>query len=170
MSTQTFKKCPHCETVYESYTTYTKQYQNHTGSPFRRCSSCGCEFVDKDYKEPAFDDEPKKINLFQILLAPMFPFGLAGFGFAILSVCISEPGMLWIAALPLLGYFYLVYTGVTKRNAIDASDRAAYNQSLKRVSDRNYIIRLLDCGYKVPSWFLSKKFPDLVGYSPKKSK
>lgn len=168
MATQTIKKCPHCGRTYEEYTTYTKAYQNHTGSPFRRCSSCGCEFVDKDFKEPAFYDEPKETKLWQILIAPVFPFGIFGFGFVILSLCLGIPGMLLVAALPLLAYFYLVYIGITKKHQFEDADRAAYKKSLERVSDKNYVIKLLDCGYNVPSWFLSRNFPDLVGYSNKK--
>ena len=74
MATQTYKKCPHCGKVYEYYSTYTKQYRNHSGSPFVTCKYCGESFIDKDIKEPALKPYEGDLGILECFTFFLFPF------------------------------------------------------------------------------------------------
>ena len=165
MSTYTYKKCPKCGKIYERYSTYSKG--RHSGSPFRVCKFCKTLFYDNDYKEPAFENKPRKTNLFKILFAPVFPFGVIGFGVLVASIYEKNYDYIWICVLPLIMYFYLVIKGIIQKKDTNAGVMYEYKASYKRVSDKSYVLRLLEYGYDVPKDFLKEKFPDLLTYNRK---
>ena len=47
MATRKYKYCPFCHTLYESHHLGVE----HVRSPFMKCSQCGGEFLDNEYKE-----------------------------------------------------------------------------------------------------------------------
>lgn len=168
MSTYTTKKCPHCRKAYEHYSTATKKYENHIGSPFITCMYCGEVFIDKDMKEPALEPfEDKTPNLFSFLLGFLYPFGLAAVLFTIIFFCMDEysSGILIITLALYAIYFLLVVSGYKKRYSIQDDLRKDYQESLDRLNDVEYAKALKDIGYKVPEKYL-KPHEDELNISP----
>ena len=157
MATHTRKKCPHCGKTYETYSTYTKQYQNHSGSPFRRCNNCGGSFVDKDIKEPALKPQSaSEITVINCIFAFFIPFGGAGILLTIAAYNLgSEAVGLWVVAA-LLDIFYVssVIYLLIKRKIYNESAEKEYEASYNRLKNPEYARALKDAGFDVPSWFL----------------
>lgn len=168
MATYTSKSCPHCGALYETYSSYTKQFESHSGSPFRTCSACGRGFVDKDFQEPAFYWPPEPAKPWQALLAPLFPFGIGGIFVIIICIGLGSFYGMIVSLFPFSFYFYLVYKILKNKRKIYQQSLAEYRASEERVSNRDYILRLLACGYRVPRSFLSRQYPDLVNFKPPK--
>lgn len=157
MATYTSKKCPHCGKTYETYSTYTKQYQDHSGIPFRTCSNCGGRFIDKDIKEPALKPESfNEITVINCIFAMFMPFGAAGILLTIAAYNIGPTAVgLWVIAA-LLDIFYVasVIYFLIKRKKYNESAAREYEESYKRLKNPEYARALKDAGFDVPSWFL----------------
>lgn len=165
MATYARKYCPHCGKQYQNYSTYTKDMTVKEGCPIITCPYCGHPFLDKDIKEPAFyQHQPKKTQPWQILIAPLFPFGFSCILLWILAIAYANSTCIYISLIPFAFYAYLVYIGLKKRDEIDTDIIKEYKESQERVSDREYIIQLIELGYKIPTSFLEEKYPDLVYY------
>ena len=169
MSVHTRKCCPHCGKLYETYTTYSKNFADHSGSPFRDCRSCGNQFFDKDFREPGFYEHPQRATWWQALLAPLYPFGVAGIFIIIIALGMGRPYGMFASIIPFAPYAYLVYTILRKNEDIYAQEVWEYKESQKRLANRDYILRLLDNRYPVPSSYLRSHHPDLVNYKPQNS-
>ena len=157
MATHTRKKCPHCGRTYESYSTYTKQYHAHSGTPFIKCKYCGGNFVDKDIKEPALKPESaNNITILNCIFALFMPFGVGGILFTIVACNIGPSAIgVWVAAI-LLSLIYLasVIYLLIKRKVLNEKAAKDYEESYKRLKNPEYARALKDAGFDVPRWFL----------------
>ncbi len=160
MATYTYKKCPHCGKTYESYSTYTKNFQGHSGSPFITCRSCGRTFVDKEIKEPALKPYTGEgFELWRCFFAFLMPFGLLGI---LALVCaINSEEYAFAASIFSIIFFgiYIALTTYTIRNRVKfiAEDRKEYFQSEKRLQNPLYAKALKDAGFDVPKKYLETK-------------
>lgn len=156
MATHTYKKCPHCGKIYETYSTYTKVYQNHSGCPFKRCRSCGETFVDKDVQEPALKPfSEDDFSLWRCFLVYL-PYGSVGF---LLTCCAfgmeeSTLSLYIIAAIVDAIYIFSTYKVIKNRNVYLEEAKRDYQESEKRLSNPLYAQKLKDAGFKVPSKYL----------------
>lgn len=157
MATYTYKKCPHCGKTYESYSTYTKQYNNNSGSPFIVCRSCGKTFVDKEIKEPALlPYTGEGFELWRCFFAFLMPWGLAGIFAAVAAFNMEEkPVALFVIAAILIG-IYVALTIYTIKNRIKfiEDDRKEYKASEQRLANPDYARALKEAGFKVPDKYL----------------
>lgn len=158
LSTHTYKKCPQCGKIYESYSTYTKHYQNHSGSPFLTCKSCGGTFVDKEIKEPALKPYTGEgLELWRCFFVFLMPWGLAGI-LAIICATNSEEYTLiaTILSIVFMGiYIALTIYTIVNRAKFIAEDREEYIESEKRLQNPQYAKALKDAGFDVPSKYLN---------------
>lgn len=170
----TKKYCPHCGNLYQRYTNHDKQWTVKSGCPIVSCPNCFSAFVDSDIQEPAFSDTPpKRVTFLKALVAPLFPFGLGG-GLFLFASFKTSGGLSTVALifslLSLALYAYLVYAiGVKNKDELSENMMKEYKESKKRLSDKRYIIQLIDCGYRVPGAFIENNYPDLLNYNPKKT-
>ena len=157
MATQTYKKCPHCGKVYEYYSTYTKQYRNHSGSPFVTCKYCGESFIDKDIKEPALKPYEGDLGILECFTFFLFPFGVAGVFFLICAFNTEEYFLisLIISILSLGGYLALTIHTIVSRKRITESLKKDYIESEKRLKNPLYAKALKEAGYQVPDKYLN---------------
>lgn len=162
MSTHTMKYCPKCKRLYQSYSTYTKDYVVSEGCPIVTCKHCGTRFLDKDIKEPAFSSPPKGLNLLQMLLCGFWPFGVAGICLLILGIKGGYGFVVALAFVSFAVYGYLVYICIKNRTDINIESNEDYERSKERLSDKNYVALLIKLGYRVPKKFLKDNFPDLL--------
>ena len=157
MATHTYKKCPHCGKTYETYSTYTKVYQNHSGCPFKRCRFCGETFVDKDIQEPALKPfSEDDFALWRCFFVNLMPYGLAGF---LLTCCAfgleeSTLSLYIIAAIVDAVYIVSTYKVIKNRNVYLEEAKRDYQASEKRLSNPLYAQELKNAGFKVPSKYL----------------
>ena len=158
------KRCPHCGRPYKADSSQ-RDWDGLRG-PFRICDGCGKEFVDKDFREPAFYDAPQRERPWKDFLTPLWPFGIAGIFGIVIAVGAANPYYLLLSVVPFGFYFYIVFKKLQSKNKEYKKELEAYRLSRQRVSDRGYIIRLLDGGYRVPKFFLTRMYPDLVNYTP----
>lgn len=174
--TVTKKYCPYCGNLYQRYNNHDKEWTvKSQGCPIVSCPNCFKSFIDKDIKEPAFSDAPpKKVNIFNLLVAPLFPFGIGGVFFLFLSLKCDDNGLrtagLIFSLISLALYAYLIYIGIKNKDEISDDMMKSYKESKRRLSNKNYVIQLLDLGYHVPTLFLEKNYPDLLEYKPKNQK
>ena len=157
MATHTYKKCPHCGKTYEHYTTYSKNRQDHSGSPFIKCRFCGGIIVDKDIKEPALKPyEKSEVTVVNCIFAMFYPWGLMGIGLTIGILASNSSSIaLWIIAAILdIIYFSSVIFFLINRARINKSVEKEYEESYKRLQNPEYAKALKDAGFDVPSWFL----------------
>lgn len=159
MATYTHKRCPHCGKLYETYSTHTKNFSNHSGSPFLTCKFCGKTFVDKDIKEPALKPySDSGFSIFNCIFAFFWPFGVAGI---ILTGCTISPETssvgVGIAAL-IVDAIYLLLTGhsIKNRKQLQKENKQEYEQSLERLKKPQYAMALKKAGFKVPEQFLKE--------------
>ncbi len=170
MATYTKKFCPHCRHMYQSYSTGTKNMVVANGCPIITCPRCGKQFLDKDIKEPAFYDSPKEVTIPKMIISLLFtPFGLAGMFLLIMSIVYKSPVEALISLLPFSGYGYLLYVSIKNKKKINEDTIREYEESKDRLSDKEYVVLLLDLGYRVPRSFLRKNYPDLLKYKRKKN-
>lgn len=132
------------------------------GCPIVTCSRCRGVFLDKDIKEPAFQKTHLKINVFKMFIAPLYPFGVAGIFFSILAIVYKTFGAMVFAIPAFALYAYIVYVGIKKRKDIERETTNEYEESRKRLSDKEYVILLINLGYHVPKSFLRENYPDLM--------
>ena len=164
MATHTTKRCPRCGKMYENYSTYTKKYHDHIGSPFITCYSCSQVFVDKDFKEPALDPDFKtETSIFQCFLGFLMPWGLG----ALLATWAAFATQA-IAAIVIAVILYAVYFGLTawlisSRQKTKAALERDYKASVKRLQNVEYAHALSKAGFHVPSQYLypSNKHSDI---------
>jgi hypothetical protein len=157
----TRKYCPHCGELYRRYTNHDPV---KTGCPIVTCKHCWGEFIDKDIKEEAFYAPPKNLNFFRILLAPLYPFGIVGISLLIIGIANRITWATIVSIIPLALYLYLIVIMSKKRDELDQDALDDYNRSKKRLEDKDYVISLLELGYRVPKSFLKNKYPDLLNY------
>ena len=165
MATYTHKYCHNCHKLYHSYSNLTKSQEQLTGSPILTCKYCGTMFIDRDVKEPALYKKSTTLNIFGILLAPIWPFGATALLFLFCSI--KTDGSISTAAavfgvLSLIFYLYLIYVGIKNKDSINQEIKQEYNESIKRLKNKDYVIFLLNNGYKIPKRFLAANFPDLI--------
>ena len=126
-------------------------------------------FLDKDIKEPAFQSkEPEQLNLYQIRLAPMFPFGIFSILLWIAAIAMQEIGCFYFSLFPFAFYVFIAISVYKKRRELSSDDQKEYEKSKKRLSNKEYIIQLIELGYNVPTNFLEKNYPDLLHYKHNK--
>lgn len=162
MATHTRKYCPHCGHLYQTYSSGTKHMTVKQGCPIVTCSRCGEKFLDKDIKEPAFDKKTEKITVFNLIMTPMFPFGVGGIFCSILALAYqSFKPMLF--AIPFFAFYaFILYIAIKKRKEIESDLSKDYQESQKRLSNKDYVVLLINLGYRVPKSFLKENYPDLV--------
>ena len=168
MAIHTRKYCPHCGHMYQNYSSGTKHLEVGRGCPIINCPVCRKPFLDKDIKEPAFYEPPKKINLIQSLIGPLFPFGIGGILFLLGSFLIKDEFAALVSLIfslfALALYAYLVYISIKKRDEIADEALNEYKESQDRLSDKDYVILLINLGYRVPRSFLKNNYPELLDY------
>ena len=154
------KKCPHCGCYYSRNEGKNVQF---FGSPFRKCPRCGDTFIDKDYKELAFQ-EPG--NFYQMKIQP-FSVAFILFGCLLVGIILGVLGFkesmespaMWL--FPLFFFIEGIYLIIGDiRNYKDRMDdlEAKKRESENRLKDPNYARALQELGYQVPARFL---FPNL---------
>lgn len=159
MATYTYKKCPHCGKTYESYSTYTKDFNNHQGSPFVRCRFCGNIFVDKEIKEPALEPYTGKgFELWRCYFTFLMPFGLGGVAALLCAFNAEKYGpLLGLVGLILLAlYAFLTFSTVVDREKLKEDDRKQYEESERRLMNPEYAKALKEAGFNVPSKYLKE--------------
>lgn len=165
MAIYTTKLCPHCGHFYQSYSTATKNMTVKQGCPIVCCTKCGESFLDKDIKEPAFlPPEEGELNIFQMIVGLLFPFGVAGIFFLILGIVYKSMPAALISLIPFAFYAYLLYVGIKNKKEINDDIKIAYKKSKDRLSNKDYVVELIELGYKVPLSFLENNYPELIGY------
>lgn len=157
MATYTFKKCPHCGKTYETYSTCTKKYTKHSGSPFITCQHCGNVFVDKDIKEPALQPyNTRGFSWFNCILAFFMPFGAFGILLTCCAFGIKEPSIVVFIIAFAVDAIYLgltVYSFINRQKFIE-EDKKEYEESEKRLSNPEYAQALKNAGFDVPKKYL----------------
>lgn len=157
MATHTYKRCPHCGKVYETYSTYTKQLKDHSGSPFVICKFCGKRFVDREIREPALSPpSSNEVTIVNCFFAAFVP--LAGPGiFLTCAAYNSDPSSigLWLfgAIFDLLYVASVIYF-LRKRKVVNAIAKKEYQKSYDRLKDPEYARALADAGFDVPNEFI----------------
>lgn len=157
MATHTYKKCPHCGKTYESYSTYTKVYQNHSGSPFITCKSCGEMFVDKEIKEPALKPYTEEgFELWRCFFVHLMPWGIAGFLLTGCAFNLEESTLSLYVIATIVDACYIMFTANTIRNRkkYQEAERLAYQESEQRLRNPQYAKALQNAGFHVPSKYL----------------
>lgn len=160
----TKKHCPHCGHIYQRYTNHDKHIIIGSGCPIITCPKCSKEFIDKDIKEPAFSSSPEEVNIFNILTAPLYPFGIVGIVLLIIGIANTMIGVIIGSLIPFALYAYLLYIGIKNKDDISKDTMYNYNKSKERLSNKDYVILLLNLGYPVPKSFLRNNYPDLLNY------
>lgn len=159
MATYTTKKCPYCKRTYENYSTYTKAYKNHSGSPFITCPSCQNVFVDKEIKEPALIPYSESgFAIWRYFFNYLFPFGIMGGLCAYISSTDPDRLATIIAAVCLSIYFILTLIDIVNIPKYKEEFRAAYRESEKRLENPEYAIALQAHGFKVPEKYLKESY------------
>ena len=157
MAIHTFKRCPHCGKTYETYSTYTKQYTKHSGSPFITCQHCGNKFVDKEIKEPALKPySTKGLSWFNCIFAFFMPFGALGILLTWGAFGIKEPSIALFIIAFAVDTIYLgltIYSFINRKKFIE-EDKKEYEESEKRLNNPKYAQALKDAGFKVPEKYL----------------
>ena len=157
MATYTRKKCPYCGKTYETYSTYTKQYQNHSGIPFVTCNHCGGHFIDQDIKEPALKPESaNEITVVNCIFAMFMPWGLMGILLTIGLMDYDSPPVVLCIIAAVLDIIYVssVIYFLIKRKILNEEAEREYAESYKRLQNPEYARALKEAGFDVPSWFL----------------
>lgn len=163
MSTRTWKKCPHCGYTFESYSTYTKNYKDHSGHPFKFCPKCSEIIIDKDMKEPALKPPPKRPSIFSCFFTGFMPFGLLGIlcsipMFTDETFNIFETNnllyFLILVMLPAAVWICMIIWAFCSRDKIKIELDKEYEDSEKRLQNREYALLLKELGYKVPEKYL----------------
>lgn len=168
MTTHTYKSCPHCKRIYQSYTPYNKHFVVGEGSPLIKCPLCQRLIFDKDIKEPGFRKKPAFITPLNIACTGLVPWGILGA--IIMMFDIISPTIFYtVASIVLLA----IYVGsmilcIVFRKSIDKDTLTAYEESRKRLMNKEYVITLINCGYRVPERFLTEFYPDLVEFARSK--
>ena len=156
MATYTYKRCPHCLKTYESYSTHTKSFQEHSGVPFITCPKCGKLFVDKDIQEPALKPfSASEMTIKNCIFACFYPFGVAGILFTFAAFKVSKPEVWLFIVAGILDLFYIlsiIYFLLIRRRANEQLKKE-YEESIKRLQNPEYARALKEAGFHVPSWF-----------------
>lgn len=168
--TYTYKSCPHCGHQYENYNTMTKSYTVSDGCPIITCKYCNRKFVDKDIKEPAFFSKPSKTNTFELIIAPLYFLGIPLFLSYGIAIKNSNIFSLVVAIVLSIIYIWFVCRSIKVKKDINTDFIKEYEESRIRCSNREYIVFLIDSGYKVPEYFLEVNYPDLLNYQRKHKK
>ena len=155
MSTHTWKKCPNCGKTYEHYTTYTKNFENHSGCPIVTCKYCGQKFIDKDIKEPALKPKPAKASIINCIFTMFIPFGALSILFAIpLTYETPEPWYYFLVIIPAIIWISFVVFAFAKRAEINKELIEEYKASEERLKNPEYAKLLKEHKFKVPEKYL----------------
>lgn len=164
----TYKKCPPCGKTYENYNNATKSMTVSDGCPIVTCKFCHKEFIDNDIKEPVFvGDEPSRASIFGIIISPLYLIGLPLFLSYGIAIKYKSFFATIIAIVFSIAYLWFVYKGIKVKKEINEDFIKEYEESKKRCSNREYIVFLINSGYKIPEHFLEANYPDLIDYQRK---
>ena len=164
MAIHTRKYCPHCRHVYQSYSSGSKHLVVGQGCPIITCPRCGKVFFDKGIKEPAFYKKKEKISVFDMIMTPMFPFGASGIFFSILALAYQSFKPMFVAIPAFAFYAYILFICIKNRKEMEVELSKKYEDSVARLSNKEYVIALINHGYRVPKSFLRENHPDLLNY------
>ena len=130
------------------------------GSPFRKCTKCGKEYVDTRFREVAIDGfDPKSES-------PMFYLKGAGLMAIFLVIALvflkatSKPNYISFKAIALVGvagFGFAVTLILAIRNFLGFDQKLnekALKESEKRLADQEYVKKLVEYGYKIPEKYL----------------
>lgn len=170
MAIHTRKYCPHCGHLYQRYSSGTKHMTVAQGCPIVACPRCGESFLDKDIKEPAFYEKNKRVNVLDVIMTPMFPFGVGGIFFSILAIAYKRFEFMYFAIPCFAFYAFIIFIVIKNKNDIKEEIARKYEESKKRLSDKDYVVLLINLGYRVPKSFLRENHPDLLNYKKQKPK
>ena len=162
MSSQIHTRCPNCGNTLPKLLDYS-------GSPFRICPFCSQEFFDQAIHEPAFYDPPKPTwNWLHFLGPGLIIMYVLWIIVSIYLIHLNGSRAVWLLVFPypiLVGAIPAFFIFRKEHKQYKAA-KAKYNSSVTRLQDKDYVIRLLDHGYRIPKTFLSAHYPELVNYTP----
>lgn len=147
MSSTVIKRCPHCGYVYQKGG--SKRYY---GSPLRKCTKCGKEFIDKGGIEIAIygiRDSDKSIIDSGIILAAMIGIGSFGFGIYLQSLVIFIVGAFFVWSA-IYGIRDNINNYAERMEELETEER----ESFRRLSNYTYAMKLKEGGYHVLGKFL----------------
>lgn len=159
--THIWKTCPYCKKV--AYSSYLGSKRELWGSPLHRCSHCGKLIVDNEYNELARWDYEKNhygildfiSNCWASILLGIFPAaGLLSNGF---GEGFGSPDAL-IFLLLLLAFLWGVPVAIfiTRRPARQEEYREAWEESNRRLQDKEYVMFLKNSGYFIPEHIIAR--------------
>ena len=157
MAIYTYKRCPHCGKMYDSYSNHTKYWRKRVGSPLRTCSSCGKPFLDNDMEELALQPYNERgYGIFHCFFAFFWPFGAAAAMFTWLAIDLGQekPWVIIVAIILHLAYWALTISVIKNRKKFIEEHKRDYEASEKRLQDQEYALLLRKAGYYVPERFL----------------
>lgn len=159
------KYCPHCTKLVATNDTF------YEGSPVRTCIYCNGIYIDTDYKETAMQDKPPSLPVWKIPFYVFYPWGLltAIFLFFVLVYYDSVESLI-LPGISFVLYIFRIVRILLNRKKIVSKMTQLYNASVLRMINPDYVMLLLDNGYKIPKKYLSKHHPALLSYTPKESK
>lgn len=154
MATWTTKRCPYCK---YSYVINAGGDQRRYGSPLVKCQCCGKQFWDTDIVEPAlygFENLHEDIELLKRWLAVIIG-GSVSIGFLYLGYLFIISGdfdwiLIFIFGFPmfifymLFSYFRRVRNDKKNKEEILEKHRIEYDESLKRLSNMEYVKALAE--------------------------
>lgn len=166
MSSTVIKRCPQCGYVYQRGG--SKRYY---GSPLRKCTKCGNEFIDKGGIEIAIygiRDSDKAIIDSGIILAAIIGIGMFGFGIYLQSLLIFIVGALFVWSA-IYGIRDNINNYAERIVELEKEERASF----RRLSNYTYAMKLKKGGYHVLGKFLmsssgaTEELSDDYYYQPK---
>lgn len=145
------KSCPHCKYKYSIMTP-----KNHKiyGCPIITCERCGKQYFDKDYEEPGIYIEganyPNKGGFWECISIII---GIIFIAFDYYGSSISPVGYI-LGALFVIGSLYILYDKRKNYQKDLLNAKIAYQESLNRLSNKEYVVFLQNNGVRIPNKFL----------------
>lgn len=150
--TYTTKRCPHCDHII----TFMDSTKHRYGSPFRICNKCGKMYIDKSFQEMAFLSEkkytPPRIDPWTIMgyLGGIFLLIVGGisysrYGIYDLTLLFLFSGLLFLAI-----NIYSTISDIRNYKHRCHLYEEELSNSLRRVTNPDYLKALINIGYKVP--------------------
>lgn len=150
-------KCPGCGSPISNYNAASTDY----GTPIRTCKHCGQPYLDKRYRELAFEEpwasDLKASTGIKTALMGLFILVVSG-GITLLTYHFKGyyyKKLAFVAILSLLVIGYGIFDAIrVKSGAKQKSLDKKRAESEQRLMNKDYAQQLADLGYNIPSKYL----------------
>lgn len=145
------KRCPYCGKQIDM-TAIGMKFKVAYGSPFRTCPKCHKEYIDRDYREVAFESAKAKalkmpkvrpwIIWFEVLL-------LCSFGMQLTSAYMSMTTVMLILAVAAILLVWELHGSAKRQNEWEKELAGELAASKERLQDPAYLMELKKLDYPV---------------------